>query len=409
MSHISLSQDAALGPTESRPTAPAPTDGAPTDGTGTSRTSEPPPTRGRRGLHLRGQRRRQRGHRRRHQRRQELREHRARQRHFSRHDPPNIGRRYFLASVGSAAVLTAFRTNIAVDYQLTENTSFKVITPNNEGNRTAAKAFPGAAWYLLGGFRVSNRTAGRKLEALQAAMNERAPASYIGYSNEGIDVAQLFIAILDDAYRRKITSAYLYGDSFGGMVAVVLAPLLEQNGIRVRMITFGSSPSSIADVRDPDKRYIPVAGAVVPYLGFAGRLAAGIWSGMTNPNGQDMYAAARSGIRSSFDSNANSFILSTSQGTFLRAFPSQYDGDISTATCMGLLYDPNDFIVNAETAIAGWHALLPRNTFFRYDLPGTGHASPEIAPAEYSTALRVLQDTLQPLPQPRNGRRERYF
>jgi pimeloyl-ACP methyl ester carboxylesterase len=314
-----------------------------------------------------------------------------------------------LATVGSAAVLTALRTNIAVDYQLTENTSFKVITPDNEGNRTAAKAFPGAAWYLLGGFRVSNRTAGRKLEALQAAMNERAPASYIGYSNEGIDVAQLFIAILDDAYRRKITSAYLYGDSFGGMVAVVLAPLLEQNGIRVRMITLGSSPSSIADVRDPDKRYIPVAGAVVPYLGFAGRLAAGLWSGMTNPNGQDMYAAARSGIRSSFDSNANSLILSTSQGTFLRAFPSQYDGDINTTTCIGVLYDPNDFIVNAESAIAGWHALLPRNTFFRYDLPGTGHASPEIAPAEYSTALRVLQDTLQPLPQPRNGRRQRYF
>jgi pimeloyl-ACP methyl ester carboxylesterase len=342
-------------------------------------------------------------------RRQERNEDRAQQRHLRRHDPPDLGRRYFLAAVASAAVLTAFRSNIALDYQLTENTSFKVITPDNEGNRTAAKAFPGAAWYLLGGFRVSNRTAGRKLEALQAAMNERAPASYIGYSNEGIDVAQLFIAILDDAYRRKITSAYLYGDSFGGMVAVVLAPLLEQNGIRVRMIALGSSPSSIADVRDPDKRYIPVAGAVVPYLGFAGRVAAGLWSGMTNPNGQDMYEAARSGIRSSFDASANSLILSTSQGTFLRAFPSQYDGDISTATCIGLLYDPDDFIVNSRTAMAGWHALLPRNTFFRYDLPGTGHASPEIAPKEYSTALRVLQDTLQPLPQPRNGRRERYF
>ena len=311
-------------------------------------------------------------------------------------------------TMGAAALVTAFRTNIALDYQITENTSFKVITPQNDANDAAAAQFPGVTWYLLGGFRVSNRTAGRKLAALQPAMNERAQASYIGYSNEGIDVAQLFIAILNDAYRRKITTVYLYGDSFGGMVSVVLAPLLEQNGIHVKMIVFASSPSSVADVLDPGKRYIAAAGAVVPYLGIAGRLALGAWNGIANPNGTDMYAAATAGIESSLDTTRSSLILQTSQATFLKAFPAQYDGGISTSTCIGLLYDPEDFIVNPEMAIRGWHNLLPRNPFFRYDLPNTGHASPEIHPNVYRTALRVLQDTLAP-PPPRQRPRTRYY
>ncbi|MCZ2404026.1 hypothetical protein IV498_12755 [Paenarthrobacter sp. Z7-10] len=314
------------------------------------------------------------------------------------HQIHDIGRRRFFVTMGAAAAVTAVRTNIALDYQFTENRSFKVSTPDNDGNAAAAAAFPGSSWYLLGGFRVSNRTAGRKLAALQPVMNERAQASYIGYSNEGIDVAQLFIAIMSDAYERKITTAYLYGDSFGGMVAVVLAPLLEQNGIHVKMIVFGSSPSSVVDVLDPGKRYISVAGAVVPYLGLAGRLAAGVWSGIANPNGQDMYEAARNGVESSFDAGRNSLILSTSQATFLKAFPAQYDGGIATSTCIGLMYDPEDFIVNTRSAIRGWHALLSHNPFYRYDVPHTGHASPEIYPEIYRTGLGVLQDVLVPLP-----------
>ncbi|WP_125611197.1 hypothetical protein [Specibacter cremeus] len=308
-------------------------------------------------------------------------------------------RRVFLSVAGAAAV-TAFRANIAGDYVLTDRTKFRVTTPDNAGNTAAAALFPGTAWYLLGGFRVGYRQAVDKLAALQPAMNLRAPASVISYSNDGIDVAQLFIAIQRDAFARKITKAYLYGDSFGGMVAAVLAPLLEQNGIHVKLIVMGSSPSSVADVLDPGKEYISLAGAVVPYLGLVGRLAAGVWSGLANPNGQDMYDAARAGVRRSFDPNNNSLMLSTSQGTFLDAFPAQFDGGISHTTGIGLLYDPEDFIVNAAQAMRGWRRLLPDNQFFEYDLPHTGHASPEFHPELYRTGLGVLQDILDPLPRP---------
>ncbi len=312
--------------------------------------------------------------------------------------PADISRRLLLLTIGGAAALTAFRTNIAANDLITDNLSFKVITPQNKENANAAGRFPGATWYLLGGFEVTNGTAGRKLAALQPAMNERAEASYIGYSNRGIDVAQLFIAITRDAYVRKINTVYLYGDSFGGMVAVVLAPLLEQNGLHVKVIVFGSSPSSVADVKDPGKQYISLAGAVVPYLGIVGGLGWGIWSGLSNPNGQDMYTAAQSGVQSSFDGERNSLILNTSQATFLKAFPAQYEGGISPLTSIGLLYDPADFIVNAASAMRGWRRLLPNNNFFRYDIANTGHASPEIHPDTYQTALRVLQDVLAPLP-----------
>jgi hypothetical protein len=51
---------------------------------------------------------------------------------------------------------------------------------------------------------------------------------------------------------------------------------------------------------------------------------------------------------------------------------------------------------------------LPRNLFFRYDVPNTGHASPEIHPDTYRTGLRILQDTLVPLPSQQQPR-TRYF
>ncbi len=177
---------------------------------------------------------------------------------------PDIPRRLFFLTMGAAAVSTAFRANIAVDNLITERSQYRIVTPDNAENRTAALRFPGKTWYLLGGFRVSYRDAGRKLAALQAAMNQRAPASFIGYSNEGIDIAQLFIAIQRDLYERNIDTVYFYGDSFGGMAAAVLASLLEQTGTAVTLIILGSSPSSVADVKDPGKQYISLAGKVVP-------------------------------------------------------------------------------------------------------------------------------------------------
>lgn len=320
------------------------------------------------------------------------------ERHHRTKHPPDYRRRTFLGIMGTAAVATAFRANIAAESLVTERTQFRVTTPDNAENRTASNRFPGKTWYLLGGFDVSYRDVGRKLAALQATMNERAPASYIGYSNGGIDIAALFIAIQRDTFARKIDTVYFYGDSFGGMAAVVLASLLEENGIHVRVVVMGSSPSNVRDVLDPGKEYISLAGRVVPYLGLVGRLAVGVWSGLANPNGQGMYAAARSGIDKSLDPANNSLILKTSQATFLQAFPTQYDGGIPHSTGIGLMYDPADFIVNARTAILGWEQLFPHNPVFVYNVPNTGHASPEIHPAVYRTGLRVVLDKLDPPP-----------
>ena len=311
---------------------------------------------------------------------------------------PDFPRRMFFLTMGSAAVTTGFQANIVADGLLTERTQYRVTTPDNDENQAAADRFPGKTWYLLGGFLVSYRDTDRKLAALQAAMNQRAPASYIGYSNEGIDIAALFIEIQRDVFRRKIDTVYFYGDSFGGMVAMVLGSLLTQIGLTVKLIIMGSSPSNVADTLDPGKEYISLAGQVVPYLGIVGRLGAGIWAGISNPNGQGMYRAARRGIARSFDPNNNSLILSTSQATFLQAFPRQYDGGIPTSTGIGLLYDPKDFIVDAAAARRGWEALLPRNPLFAYDIPNTGHASPEIHPDAYRTALSIMLDKLDPPP-----------
>ena len=85
--------------------------------------------------------------------------------------PPDMPRRLFFLTMGAAAVSTAFKANISADALLTERTQYRVTTPDNEANRTAAARFPGKTWYLLGGFRVSYRDTGRKLAALQPVMN----------------------------------------------------------------------------------------------------------------------------------------------------------------------------------------------------------------------------------------------
>ena len=311
---------------------------------------------------------------------------------------PDVPRRLFFAAMGTAALSTAFQANIAFDARLTEQSKYRITTPDNAENQTAAQRFPGKSWYLLGGFRVSYRDAGRKLAALQPSMNQRASASYIGYSNDGIDVAQLFTAIQRDVYNRQIDTVYFYGDSFGGMAAVVLASMLERIGVSVTLIVMGSSPSNVSNILDPGKEYISLAGRVVPYLGLLGRVGAGLLGGLANPNGQGMYQAARSGVARSFNPESNSLILSTTQATFLQAFPQQYDGDVPTTTKIGLIYDPEDFIVSADMAIRGWEALFPRNPRFVYSVPNTGHASPEIYPDIYRTALAVILAELDPPP-----------
>lgn len=316
--------------------------------------------------------------------------------------PPNqirdIPRRLVLGSLTLAAATTAFRTNIAVDYLLTESERFRVTTPDNEENQRAANNFPGKTWYLLGGFGVSYLDTGRKLAALQPAMNLRAPASYIGYSNTGIDISQLFIAVQRDIYERKIDTIYFYGDSFGGMAAVVLGGLLTKIGVTVKIIVMGSSPSSVNDVRTSNAQYISVAGEIVPYLGVVGRLGAGILGGITNPNGLGMYEAAKSGLNSTLNNSSNSLILNTTQATFLQAFPSQYDGGIPRTTGIGLMYDPEDFIVDAPRAIDGWQRMFPLNPSLSYSVPHTGHASPELNTQSYVTGLEVIIDKLDPLP-----------
>ncbi|MBT1004096.1 hypothetical protein KIH31_16030 [Paenarthrobacter sp. DKR-5] len=320
---------------------------------------------------------------------------------------PDISRRRFIAGSAATLAMAFFGTNLSLEYIITENTSFEVITPDNDENRFAALRFPSSAWYLLGGYQVPNRAVRAKLKGLQPAMNERAPASYVGYSNEGIDIDKLFVAIYNDANKRRIGDIYLYGDSFGGMVATVLAPMLEDAGYRVRMIVMGSSPSSSFDVLDANKQLIDVAGYLGPYVGVLGRMAVGAMDGVQNPNGRGMYEAVTQGIERSLDGSNNSVLLRTSQGKFLEAFPRQYHGNISPATGIGLLYDEQDPIVDAASAKRGWHRLLPKNPFYEYDLQGVGHASPEYHSPEYQTGLTIIQDQLDP--PPNKQPKPRYF
>ena len=110
---------------------------------------------------------------------------------------------------------------------------------------------PNASWFLFPGYKTSWEEAQWILNALRGALNKRGQLAAVGYSNQGLDIDQVVIAVIEHVRARKLTKLYFYGHSFGGMVATqVAARLRELHGVEVEFILLDSSPYSRSDVLD---------------------------------------------------------------------------------------------------------------------------------------------------------------
>ena len=85
---------------------------------------------------------------------------------------------------------------------------------------------------------------------MRGALNKRGQLTAVGYSNQGLDIDEGVIAVIEHVRAKKLTKLFFYGHSFGGMVATqVAARLREFHGVEVDFILLGSSTYNRSTVR----------------------------------------------------------------------------------------------------------------------------------------------------------------
>jgi pimeloyl-ACP methyl ester carboxylesterase len=308
-----------------------------------------------------------------------------------------FSRRSFLIGAGSASALGA-------DMLLTrrvqaERRVNKILTVQDD---FAEHYFPDASWLLFPGYKTSWEEAQWILNALRGALNQRGQLAAVGYSNLGLDIDQIVIAVIEHVRARKLTTLYFYGHSFGGMVATqVAARLRELHGVEAAFILLDSSPFSKYDVLDESW----FEGVVFLYesgFRFPSMLRGGYelgervlhkdersWRQILNQSLEQLSPIAPSSV------------LIQSESAYIYRFDAgRFAGKLG-ATRMAFIGNPRDRTVDYETARKLW-ALTFRGYMVSDELRTDGarpeHASPGWNPSVYRPIIEKLQDEFFPLP-----------
>jgi pimeloyl-ACP methyl ester carboxylesterase len=308
-----------------------------------------------------------------------------------------FSRRSFFLGAGASSVLAAdmlFTRRVQRERQVN-----KILTVDDD---FAEKYFPNSSWILFPGYKTSWEEAQWILNSLRGALRERGQLAAVGYSNDGLDIDQVVIAIIEHVRAKKLTKLYFYGHSFGGMVATqVAARLLELHGLGVELILLDSSPYSKYDVLDQSW----FEGVVVLYE--SGFRVPTVLRGGYELGERIVHKDERS-WRQIMDQTleqlsplAPSSILIQSESAYIYHFDATRFVDKLGHARMAFIGSPRDRTVNYETARRSWS-----RTFAQYmtsnELVTEGavpaHASPQWNPSLYSRVVANIEDQLFPLP-----------
>lgn len=267
---------------------------------------------------------------------------------------------------------------------------------------TAVKYFPGASWFLFPGYKTSWEEAQWILNALRGALNKRGQLAAVGYSNDGLDIDEIVIAVVEYTRARKLTTLYFYGHSFGGMVATqVAARLRELHGIEVAFILLDSSPSSRHDVLDPSW----FEGVVFLYesgFRFPTVLRGGYELGerMLHKNERSWGQVVDQTMEQLSPIAPSSLLIQTESAYIYHFDPSRFAGKLG-GTRMAFIGNPRDLTVDYESARDSWSLIYKDNMAsdsLRTDGARPAHASPGWSPFVYRPIIEELEDELFPLP-----------
>ena len=308
-----------------------------------------------------------------------------------------FSRRSFFVGAGASSVLAAdmlFTRRVQEERRVN-----RILTVNDD---FAEKYFPNSSWILFPGYKTSWEEAQWILNSLRGALRERGQLAAVGYSNEGLDIDEVVIAIIEHVRAKNLTKLYFYGHSFGGMVATqVAARLLELHGVGVELILLDSSPYSKYDVLDQSW----FEGVVVLYeSGF--RVPTVLRGGYEL--GERIVHKDERTWRQIADQTleqlsplAPSSILIQSESAYIYHFDATRFVDKLGNARMAFIGNPRDKTVNYETARRSWS-----RTYSQYmtsnELLTEGavpaHASPQWNPSLYSRVVADIEDQLFPLP-----------
>ncbi|MET1086444.1 MAG: alpha/beta fold hydrolase [Arthrobacter sp.] len=317
-----------------------------------------------------------------------------------------FSRRAFLAGAGVSGVLAA-------DLLLTRE-----VQSQRRSNRILALPddfadayYADASWFLFPGYKTSWEEAQWILNSLRGALNKRARLAAVGYSNQGLDIDGLVIAVIEYVRARKLTKLFFYGHSFGGMVATqVAARLLEIHGVEVEFIVLDSTPYSKHDVLDQSW----FDGVVFLYesgIRFPSTLRGGYELGeRVIHKDERTWRQIVDQTLEQLSPIAPSNLLIQTESAYIYHFDGlRFVGKLGGAK-MAYIGNPRDRTVRYQTAVEAWAVAFKAN-MVPSDLQTTGaapaHASPGWNPGIYRPILDRLLDENFPLP--RGGSRVTVF
>ena len=317
-----------------------------------------------------------------------------------------FSRRAFLSGAGASGLLAA---DMLLTRQVQSQRRTDRILPVPDD--FADTYYPDASWFLFPGYKTSWEEAQWILNSLRGSLNKRARLAAVGYSNQGLDIDDVVIAVIEYVRAQKLTKLYFYGHSFGGMVATqVAARLLEFHGVEVEFIVLDSSPYSKHDVLDQSW----FDGVVFLYeRGF--RFPSALRGGYEL--GERVIHKDERSWRQILDQTleqlspiAPSSVLIQTESAYIYHFEgARYAGKIGGAK-MAYIGNPRDRTVRYQTAAEAW-AVEYKANMVSTELQTTGaapaHASPGWNPNVYNPLIRELLDGYFPLP--RGGSRVSVF
>ena len=308
-----------------------------------------------------------------------------------------VSRRSFLIGAGSASLLAAdmlFTQRVQAERRVS-----RILEVPDD---VAERYYPHASWILFPGYKTSWEEALWILNALRGSLNKRGQLAAVGYSNEGLDIDEVVIAVIEHVRAHNLTTLYFYGHSFGGMVATqVAARLRELHGVEVAFILLDSSPASRHDVLDQSW----FEGVVLLYesgFRFPTVLRGGYELGerMLHKNERSWGQVVDQTLEQ-LSPIAPSSVLIQSESAYIFHFEaSRFVGKLGE-TKMAFIDNPRDKTVDYETARDTWSLSFKTNMVsddLRTDGASPEHASPGWSPFVYRPIIDKLQDDLFPLP-----------
>ncbi|WP_104043234.1 thioesterase domain-containing protein [Arthrobacter sp. ZGTC412] len=317
-----------------------------------------------------------------------------------------FSRRGFLSGAGVSGLLAA---DMLLTRQVQSARQTNRILPLADDFADAYYA--DASWFLFPGYKTSWEEAQWILNSLRGTLNKRARLAAVGYSNLGLDIDEVVIAVIEHVRAQKLTKLFFYGHSFGGMVATqVAARLLELHGVEAELIVLDSSPYSKHDVLDQSW----FDGVVFLYergFRFPSTLRGGYELGeRVIHKDERSWRQILDQTLEQLSPIAPSSLLVQSESAYIYHFDGTRFADRIGGAKMAYIGNRRDTTVRYQTAVEAWSVAYKANMVssgLQTEGAAPAHASPGWNPNIYRPILQELLDENFPLP--RGGSRVTVF